>query len=165
MAFWRNIAQTYVVPGVVTQRLLARNPAERLLLVYVMGACLIGFLARLPRLVLTYQPTAEAPLEAYFAANLVAGLIFAPLFFYLLAACSHLVARLFGGQGAWKDTRLTLFWCLLAAQPVNIALEILNHSSDLPYLGQTMSLIAAVWFLGIWGLSLRAAHSAPRITA
>ena len=165
MAFWRDIAQTYVAPGTVIRRLLARNPAERVLLIYVMGACLMSFLVRLPRLAYIYQPTAEAPLEAYFAASMVAGLIFAPLFFYAIAAVSQLIARMFGGQWTWKGSRLALFWCLLAAQPVNVYLEIFSNYNDLQNINRISSLMAAVWFLTIWGLAMRATLGTIQKTA
>jgi hypothetical protein len=48
---------------------------------------------------------------------LFAWLFVVPLMAYGLAALSHMIARLFGGQGSWYGARLALFWALLASIP------------------------------------------------
>jgi hypothetical protein len=44
--------------------------------------------------------------------RLMALVFIAPLFFYLLAAISHGVARVLGGKGTGFGARLALFWAL-----------------------------------------------------
>lgn len=113
-----------------------------------MLACLISFSARLPRQVGDHQ--GDAPLEAVAAANMVAALIFAPLFFYGLAAISHLFLQFFGGKATWQQARGALFWALFITQPLIILMELLHYFDISSAVMQIISLISGLIFLHIW---------------
>jgi len=154
MSLWRDIAQTYVAPGRVIRRLHSRPVPDRSLLVYLMAACAIAFIARLPGQVAQYHPTADAPVEAFFASALVAGLIFAPLLFYILALIGHAIARLAGGTGNGQGARLALFWPLLALQPFVILIEIIRNLAPDGLLLAGASGAVGLWFLALWAYGL-----------
>ena len=95
---------------------------EALGLMWLFVACILFFVARLPELARqshfaalegVEQPVASLALPLFYGTVLLA-----PLMFMLIAAGSHLVARLLGGQGVWLDARLALFWALLCTAPV-----------------------------------------------
>ncbi|MEM9552221.1 MAG: YIP1 family protein, partial [Pseudomonadota bacterium] len=112
-----DITATYRGPGRVVARLLALGQREDRALAFLMGGCLLVFVAQLPRLAREAHLTGQA-LDMLLGASLMAWVIIAPLIFYLLAALSHLVARAVGGKGTWFGARLALFWALLASSPV-----------------------------------------------
>lgn len=117
MAVTRNITATYRNPGKVLRGLLSMGPREDRALAYLMAACLIVFVAQMPRL--ARQAHIEGTeLNMLMGASLMAWLFIAPLLLYCLAAFSHLVAKLFRGQGSFYSARLALFWALLAASPL-----------------------------------------------
>jgi len=151
MALLADMAETYVAPARVMRRLLAAQPAERILLGLLMGAILVAFVVRLPGQVAQYQPTQAAPVEGFVAATMVGALIFAPLFMYSLAFLSHLIAKSLGGRGSFYGARLALFWALFALQPVLILTTF--ATSYLP-LTPVISLIAAAVFFIVWGINL-----------
>ncbi len=111
-------------------RELAAGREERDILGYAMGACLLLFVAALPRIVVLPPPqvAAEGPegVFAFLLANLVTFLFFAPLFLYGVAALARLAARAFGGAGGWRATRLATFWALLVAAPALLAAALLG---------------------------------------
>jgi hypothetical protein len=90
---------------------------------------------------------------------LFAWLFIAPLMFYLIAALSHLVARLFKGNGDWFGARLALFWAFLAASP----LMLLNGlTAGFVGPGAALTLVGFVWFVAfmvIWLVSLKVAET------
>jgi hypothetical protein len=122
--FWVDIFQTYSAPKTVLARRLADIPGEPQLLAYVVFATILSFLARLPGMI--GGNTTGQPLEAVVGANFVASIIFAPLFFYAVAALTRLASKVFGGQGSWQSARLALFWPLIALQPLLIMAQFLE---------------------------------------
>ncbi len=117
MAITQNISATYRGPGRVVRRLLDMGPREDRALAYLMAGCLMVFVAQLPRLAREAHFSGE-DLDMLMGASLMAWIFIAPLLLYGLAALSHLVAKLFRGQGSHYGARLALFWALLASSPL-----------------------------------------------
>lgn len=125
-----DILATYRRPRAVIARKLADGLREDRALATLMGACGLIFVAQWPALSREAFLLAEAAqaagtppdqvpsLQALMGSRLFALVFVAPLFFYLLAAISHLVARLFGGRGTGFGARLALFWALLCTTPL-----------------------------------------------
>lgn len=123
LASWRR-------PRAVIARKLAEGPREDRAIATLMGACGLIFVAQWPALAREAHlsriaaeaagtPLDQVPgLEALMGSRLFALIFIAPLVFYLLAALSHLVARLLGGKGTGFGARLALFWALLCTTPV-----------------------------------------------
>jgi len=157
----RDIAATYRGPGAVMRRLLAAGPREDRALAILMGACLLVFIAQWPA-ISRRAHLEELELNALLAGALFGWLFIAPLGLYLLAALSHLVAKLFGGKGGWYGARLALFWSLLASTPL-----ILLNGLVAGFIGKgaALSIVGLAWFgvfLWFWMASLRVAEQGAR---
>ena len=152
-----DITATYVRPARVIQRLLAMGQREDRALIFLMAACVIVFVAQMPRLAREAHLTGQ-DLNMLMGGALLGWLFLAPLFFYALAGLSHLIARLMGGQGDWYGARLALLWALLASTPM-----LLLHGLVAGFIGQGTQLQAVgfVWlvmFLWFWVSGLRQAE-------
>ncbi|WP_227268093.1 YIP1 family protein [Roseobacter weihaiensis] len=117
MAVTRNITATYRGPGRVVAGLLALGQREDRALAYLMAGCVVVFIAQMPRLAREAHLTGQ-DLNMMMGGTLLAWIFIAPLVLYCLAGISHLIARLFKGQGTHYGARLALFWALLAASPL-----------------------------------------------
>lgn len=156
-----DIVRSYRRPRVVMRRHLAAGPREDRVLAFVICACAIIFIAQWPRLSREAFLNPEIPLEALLGAALVGWVFLMPLVFYGIAALSHLVARVIGGQGTWFAARLALFWTLLVISPL-----ILLQGLVAGFLGSGVELtlintIVTLAFFVIWGISLSEAERAP----
>ena len=122
-----------------------------------MAACVIVFIAQMPRLArISYETGQE--LNMLLGATLLAWVIIAPLIFYVLAGLSHLLAMALGGRGDWYGARLALFWSLLAASPL-----LLLHGLVAGFVGPGPELqgVGILWlavFVWFWISSLRQAE-------
>ena len=152
-----DITATYLRPARVMRRLLAMGQREDRALIFLMAACVIVFIAQMPRLSRESHLTGQ-DLNMLLGGALLGWLFLAPLFFYALAAVSHLLARLLGGQGDWYGARLALFWALLASTPM-----LLLHGLVAGFIGQgpqlqSVGLVWMVMFLWFWFSGLRQAE-------
>ncbi len=140
------------------RRLLSHGTREDRALAMLMAGCVLAFLSQLPRLSRVAHLTGE-DLNPMLGGALFAWLFIAPLMFYLIAALSHLVAKLFKGQGDWFGARLALFWAFLAASP----LMLLNGlTAGFVGPGPALTLVGFVWFMAflwIWLSSLKIAET------
>lgn len=141
-----DITATYRGPGRVIDRLLAAGQREDRALVILMAFCVLMFVAQMPRLA-RQAHLDGGDLNMLLGGALMGWIFIAPLALYLLAALSHLVARLFGARGSWYGARLALFWALLASSPL-----ILLHGLVAGFIGNSpaLSLVGALW-LGVFG--------------
>lgn len=158
MAVTTEIFRSWRTPRDVLRRQLAQGVREDRALAILMVACVLIFVAQLPRLARQAHLSDDIPLQALFSGALLGWVFLAPLFFYALAAVSHLIARAFGGQGSWFGARLALFWALLAASPVW-----LFHGLVAGFIGPGIVLTAvsgllAVLLLYIWLSGLHGAE-------
>ncbi len=105
---------------------LADGVREDRALATVMGACFLIFVSRLPELSRMAHLDPSIPLDARLGSTLFVMLFVVPLVLYLVAALSHLVAKVFGGRGSWFSARLALFWALLALVPALLFLGLVR---------------------------------------
>ena len=134
---------------VIREKLGAGLREDRALAV-IMGAGALLFVAQWPILSRAAYLDPAMPLEARLGGALMACLFVLPLLGYGVAQLSHLVARLFGGQGSAFGARLALFWALLAITPAMLFQGLL-----VGFLGQTAAVIGCqvlvmLAFLWIW---------------
>ena len=149
MVISRNIAATYGGLGRVVKRLLSLGEREDRALAYLMGACVLIFIAQLPRLAREAHLTGQE-LNMLMGATLMAWVFIAPLLFYVIAFLARLVAQVLGGTGTAYGARLVLFWALLATTPL-----ILLHGLIAGFIGPgvQLQLVGLVWcamFLWVW---------------
>jgi hypothetical protein len=165
MPVTQDIMRTWRGPRRVMRDLLDQGRREDRAIAYLMISCFLIFVAQWPRLSrqaagFELAPGAEVPaLDRLMAYEFLAWLMIWPLFLYILAALTHLVAKILGGKGDYYGARLALFWSMLATVPV-----LLLHGLMAGFVGpgpQT-NLIGAIWvaaFTIIWVQSLREAES------
>lgn len=146
MSVTADITATYRGPGRVMRRLLSMGQREDRALAILMAACTLVFVAQMPRLARVAFLNGQE-LNMLLGGALLGWLIIAPLLFYLIAAASHIVARLLGGKGDWYGARLALFWSLLASSPV-LLLQGMVAGFIGP--GPELQAVGAVW-LGVFG--------------
>lgn len=154
MAVSSDIVATYRGPGRVVRRLLDMGPREDRALIFVMGFCVVAFVAQMPSL------ARRAHLEGVELNMLLGGALLGtvfilPLFFYVLALLSHWAARLAGGQGSAYGARLALFWALLASAPL-VLLNGLVAGFIGP--GAALTIVGLIWlavFVWFWLSGLR----------
>lgn len=149
MAITRNIAATYRGPGRVVRRMLAMGEREDRALAYLMGSCILIFIAQLPRLAREAHLTGQE-LNVLLGATLMAWIFIAPLLFYVIAFAARGVGSVLRGQGTAYGARLALFWALLASSPL-----ILLHGLTAGFIGpglelQGVGLLWCVIFLWFW---------------
>ncbi|MEM8693149.1 MAG: YIP1 family protein [Pseudomonadota bacterium] len=142
MAITRDIAATYRGPRRVVEDLLTLGKREDRALAYLMGACLLFFIARMPALARQAHETGQE-LDMLMGGTLLAWLFIAPLILYLIAGLVRLVARLLGGKGTAYGARLALFWALLASTPL-----ILLHGLVAGFIGPGpgLQIVGLLWF-------------------
>ncbi len=162
-----DIVRTWRRPRAVIRDLLDQGRREDRAIAYLMISCLLIFIAQWPRLSrkaagFELAPGAEVPeLDRLMAYEFLAWIMIWPLFLYMLAALTHLIAKAIGGKGDWFGARIALFWSMLSTTPL-----LLLHGLMAGFVGpgpQT-NLVGAVWVIAfgfIWIQSLREAESRP----
>ncbi len=157
-----DIVQSYRAPRRVVRRQLANGVGEEQALAYVMIACFLFFIAQLPALSRAVYLLPDGPDFTMRAAGaFVGGVLFAPLFFYGLAALSHIVAKILGGQGTWLRARIALFWALLVVSPLVLLRGLVAGFIGAGQAETIVAAIVGIMFLIVWGLGLIEAESAP----
>ena len=142
-------------------RELAARPPESRLFAYLMVGCVVLLVARLPALATAARGMSEEQVAGLAAANLAGALIFAPLLFYAAAALMRLILRAFGGTGGWYETRLAVFWSLVAAAPallLGAAAGLALTRAGMPGAAWAASQAAGAVWLWIWSAFLAEAH-------
>lgn len=158
MAVTTEMLRSWRGPGRAVRRQLAAGVGEPRALAYLIGACAVIFVAQWPRLAREAHLDPSVPLEARLGAALLGWVFLAPLFFYALAALSHIVARALGGRGDWFGARLALFWTLLVTTPLWLFGGLMSGlAGQGPGTALAGGLLAA-GFLGHWILALAGAE-------
>ncbi|WP_226782328.1 YIP1 family protein [Oceaniglobus trochenteri] len=151
MALTTDILGSYRNPGAVLLRHIGGGVREDRALVTVMVACALIFVAQWPRLSREAFITGQE-FDVLFGGALLGWVFIMPLALYAIAALSHIVARMLGGQGSWFGARMALFWALLAASPLwllwGLVAGFIGEGAALDLTG----LVALLAFLGIWGV-------------
>ena len=154
MAVSTDILRTYRAPRRVLREKLANGEREDRALATLIGACVLIFVAQWPLLSRQAYLDPSIPFDARMGGALMGWLFIAPISAYVIAAASHLVARLAGGRGTWFGARLALFWALLAASPLwllnGLVAGLIGPGAALNAVG----LAAVAAFLVFWGAGL-----------
>ncbi|MBL6429580.1 MAG: YIP1 family protein [Maritimibacter sp.] len=117
MSVVRDVIRAYRAPRAVFLRRLGDTVREDRALAVLMVACVLVFVAQAPRLQRVSIETGQE-LNPLLGGAMFAWLFIMPLAAYGIAAISHLIAKVVGGQGTWFAARFALFWALLVASPL-----------------------------------------------
>lgn len=153
-----RILRTWTGPRRVMRAILAQGQREDRALATLLAACAVLFIAQWPLHARAAHLDPSIPLEARIAGALMGAVVLLPVLAYALAAISHLLARAFGGRGAFWQARMVLFWTLLAVSPL-----MLLHGLVAGFIGPgaVLTLVQAgvgIGFVLIWAAGLRVAE-------
>ena len=149
-----RIVQSWWAPGRVVGSL--RGTPERVLIVILMAAMLIFLIAQAPGHARAAHLDPSVPLDARMGGALLAVMFMMPLLAYALAELVAFLSRLTPWRVASQDSRLALFWALLAVAPAML-LSGLTEGFAGPGAALTLTrVVAGLGFLVIWGAGLRA---------
>ncbi len=165
MPVTNDIVRTWRRPRAVMRDLLDQGRREDRAIMYLMVSCFLIFVAQWPRLRRVAEGLEPSPFppdvnfEGMMTYTFFGSVIILPLIMYGIAALSHLVAKVLGGQGTWFGARLALFWTLLATTPLflfyGLVRGLIGHGTQAVFVGA----IGAIAFVFIWIQSLREAES------
>lgn len=158
MSMVRRVMASWRRPRQVMRELLAGPPREDRALVILMLACVIIFIAQWPGLSRAAHFDPSVPLDARMSGALMGTIFLVPLFAYLLAAVSHLAAKLAGGKGTHFTARMALFWALLAVSPLMLLQGLVAGFLGAGAAGTVLGLIVLAGFLFQWGNALLVAE-------
>ena len=112
-----NISKTYYKPTQTYSKLFAAGASEKENLAYLVGGCVISFVAQWPaqsrQAFINQQPVDEL-----MGAILLSNLFLLPLIFYLVSAIILIFAKIFKSNILGADLRLIIFWSYLASTPI-----------------------------------------------
>lgn len=149
-----RIVRSWWAPGRVVREL--RGMPDRALIVILMVAMLIYLIAQAPGHARAAELDPSIPLNARMGGALLAVMFMMPVLAYGLAALVSSLSRLTPWKIAPLDSRLALFWALLAVAP---AMLLAGMTAGLIGPGPALTItqvLAGVGFLLIWGAGLRA---------
>lgn len=159
MSVTYDIVSTWRAPRATMRRLLAAGQREDRAIVFLIAACSLIFVAQWPRLARQAYIDDSVPLQALLGGALFGWVFLAPLFFYGLAAFSHLLARMMGGKGTWYGARLALFWALLSVAPLGMLQGLVAGFLGAGAALNIVATLLLVAFFVIWLLSLAEAET------
>lgn len=147
-----RVLRSWRAPSSVAREL--RGMPDRMQLVLLMLAMLLFFVAQLPVHARAAELDPSIPLNARIAGAFFAVMFILPLLSYLLAGGVALLSRLLPWRVAPENSRLALFWALLAISP---AMLLSGLVQGLVGPGPALGLVQVVSTLGfacIWGAAL-----------
>lgn len=123
MSVSTDIFRSWRAPGDVVRDIAHAPKREGRALSFLILGCLLMFVANGPRLARSVglgmqgADGSDADLYQAMTYSLFAWLVIAPLLFYVIAMIVHFIRSAITRAGDGYDTRLAVFWALLAASP------------------------------------------------
>ncbi len=154
-----DITATYRGPGRVMRRLLEMGAREDRALAFVMGFCVIAFVAQMPRLARDAH-LQDQDLSMMMGGALMGSVFILPLILYLVAGLVFLVRKVLGRGGTGYSARLSLFWSLLATTPILLLYGLIGGFLGPGPVLQGVGLIWVGVFLWFWIATLRVSGEA-----
>ncbi|MTE01439.1 hypothetical protein GIY56_14215 [Paracoccus sp. YIM 132242] len=149
-----RVLQSWVAPRRVVRGLSAMP--ERVKLVVLMAAMLVFLVAQAPAHARLAQLDPSVPFEARMGGALLAVMFLMPVLAYAVASLVTLLSRLTPWHLTQEDSRLALFWALLAVAP---AMLLAGLVAGLVGPGPALAVVQAICgagFLMIWGAGIAA---------
>jgi hypothetical protein len=165
MPVTNDILRTWRRPRAVMRDLLGQGRREDRAIMFLMVSCFLIFVSQWPRLRRVaegFEPSPFPPemnFEGMMTYTFFGSVIILPLMMYVIAALSHLVAKVLGGKGTWFGARLALFWTLLATTPMFLFYGLVRGLIGPGSQAVLVGAIGAALFVVIWIQCLREAES------
>jgi hypothetical protein len=158
MTVTRDLVATWRSPRAALRRHLSRGVSEPFAFALLLVFLILAFVAQWPAAAREAFQANEPSALPRILARAFAVLATIPVW-YGVAALSHLVARLFGGQGSWYGARVALFWALATVSPLMLLQGLVGGMiGPGPALVAT-SVVVGLAFLWLW---LTMLHEAER---
>ena len=143
MSVISSISKTYYKPIQTYSKMFAAGPSEKENLAYLVGGCVISFVAQWPaqsrQAFINQQPVNEL-----MGAILLSNLFLLPLIFYLVSAVIFIFAKSFRSTISGMELRLIIFWAYLATTPVLLLVGLVEGFFGKSY---QYFAVAGLWFL------------------
>lgn len=149
-----RIVQSWWAPRRVVRGLVAMP--ERVKLVVLMAAMLIYLVAQAPLRAREAQIDPSVPFEARMAGSLLAVMFLMPLLAYGLALVVGWLSRVTPWRLAPEDSRLALFWALLAVAPAMLLWGMVAGMVGPGPAQRVTEALVGIGFLVIWGAGIAA---------
>ncbi|MFD1797216.1 hypothetical protein FQV27_09655 [Paracoccus aurantiacus] len=154
-----RILDSWRRPGEVVRGL---DPmSEGALLAVLMGAMLVFLIAQAPGHARAATLDPSVPLAGRMAGALTAVMFMMPLLAYALASVTAAISRLTALRISGAQSRLALFWALLAISPLMLLSGLVEGLIGPGAALAATRLIAGTGFLFIWGAGIRALAMMP----
>jgi hypothetical protein len=112
-----NISKTYYKPIQTYSKLFASGASEKENLGYLVGGCIISFIAQWP--VQSRQAfTNQQPIDELMGAILLSNLFLLPLVFYFISIATYFCTKILGSNILGVELRLIIFWAYFATAPI-----------------------------------------------
>lgn len=143
MAVTVDMVRAHTRPRLVMRKLLAMGVREDRALAMLMAACFIMLAAQWPWRAREAHMTGQT-LTDLIQNDVYALIFFLPLVAYGIAALTHIIAKIFRGQGDWYGARLAMFWAMLASTPLLVLAGLVKGFVGL---GIQNTVVGAAWFI------------------
>ncbi len=147
------IGQAWRDPRAAMAAEIGRGLSEPRVLVQLLLACVLLFVASLPNAVREARAlSVDDAVGAAVSAHLFGYIALLPLGAYAIAALAHLASRAFGGRGSFLSARAALFWSALVVAPVALALALLGVGVEIGGVAGLLPVVALLRFaaLAFW---------------
>lgn len=151
MSTLSDIVIFHIKPRLVIRRRISHSTGDGEALLYLLLACFAFFLAQIPEMVrLNINYGSEFPFHGMVAARFVGVAIFAPILFYIVSALTRIVLKAGGLKISWLNSRISLFWALLASTPMMLALGVVQGLTQSNIVLWSATVIVGLLFLFFW---------------
>lgn len=148
-----RILRSWVAPGRVVREMRAISDSG--LLAMLMGAMVVFWVSQLPGHAREVQLDPSIPLNGRIAGALLAVIFMMPLLCYLMAWVVSVLVSLTRWRLSAHDSRLALFWALLAVSPAMLLQGLVTGLIGPGAALQACQVLTGIGFLFIWGAGLR----------
>lgn len=149
-----RIMQSWWAPRRVVRGLAGMPESAKLMMLMI--ALVIHLIAQAPGNARAAQLDPSVPLDARMGGSLLAVMFLMPLVAYAVAAIVALLSRLTPWRLSQEDSRLTLFWALMAVTPAVLLSGLVKGfiGSGVEYMATQV--LSGAGFIWIWGAGISA---------
>lgn len=116
---WFNMSKS-------TRQLICKDPSEGYLLVLLLMSDMAFFLSWTMRAVIVPNKSGVSVISLEIGGLLILSLLGRTALMYLFAMVAGAIARIFGGSGTWRNTRIAVFWAAFVTAPFGVMAAILS---------------------------------------